>query len=66
MSKTLTPADTVFATGVHLQPIQVEIDGKPCWVWIAWSFEDTTYYDGKPINVNTHSASFEGLVRVED
>jgi hypothetical protein len=57
----ITPNSTVFATGVFLQAIEVEINGKKQWRWVAVGFEDDTYFDSKTINIYDYANSFEGL-----
>ncbi len=58
----MKPKDKIFATGVFLQAIEVEINGKKQWRWVAVDFEDDTYFDGKPIDIYTYADSFEKLV----
>jgi hypothetical protein len=57
----ITPNSTVFATGVHLQAIEVEINGKKQWRWVAVGFEDDTYFNGDTIDLYDYANSFEGL-----
>lgn len=59
----ITPSSKVFATGVHLQAIEVEINGKKQWRWIVVGFEDDTYFDGETIDVYDYADSFEGLFK---
>lgn len=59
----ITPSSKVFATGVHLQAIEVEINGKKQWRWVAVGFEDDTYFDGKTIDIYDYANSFEGLFK---
>ncbi|TAG03502.1 MAG: hypothetical protein EAZ44_05965 [Cytophagia bacterium] len=56
----------IFATGVHLQSIQVEINNKKQWRWIAIGFEEDNYYDGETIEVYDYADSFEGLFQNND
>lgn len=61
-----TPNTTqIFATGVNLQAIEVEINGKKQWRWVAIGFEDDSYYNGEVIDVNDYANDFEGLLKVE-
>lgn len=53
----------VFATGVFLQAVEVEIDGQMQWRWIATRFEDETYLEGESIDLYTYANSFEGLLK---
>jgi hypothetical protein len=59
----ITPSSKVFATGVHLQAFEVEINGKKQWRWIAVGFEDDSYYDGEAIDIYDYADSFEGLFK---
>ncbi|MDX1902574.1 MAG: hypothetical protein SFU27_00325 [Thermonemataceae bacterium] len=59
----ITPSSKVFATGVYLQAIEVEINGKKQWRWVAVGFEDDTYFDGKTIDIYDYANSFEGLFK---
>jgi hypothetical protein len=59
----ITPNSKIFATGVHLQAIEVEIDGKKQWRWLAVGFEDDSYCDGEVIDVYDYATSFEGLFK---
>lgn len=52
----------IFATGVFLQPFEVEINGRKQWRWIVVGFEDDSYYDGELIDVYDYADSFEGLL----
>lgn len=56
-----TPNTKIFATGVHLQAIEVEINGIKQWRWVAVGFEDDVYFDGKIIDVYDYADSFEKL-----
>jgi hypothetical protein len=59
----MTYSNRVYATGVFLQAVEVLIDGKKQWRWIAVGFEDDTYFDGKTIELYDYANSFEGLFR---
>jgi hypothetical protein len=59
----ITPSSKIFSTGVHLQAVEVEINGKKQWRWIAVGFEDDTYFDGEIIDVNDYANTFEGLFK---
>ena len=59
------PKDTIFATGVHLQAIEVEINGMKQWRWVATSFEEDTYFDGEIIDVFTYANSFDKLLETK-
>lgn len=58
----ITQKNTIFATGVHLQAFEVEIDGKKQWRWVAVGFEDDNYCNGEIIDVYDHAGSFEKLI----
>lgn len=59
----ITPSSKIFATGVHLQAIEVEINGQKQWRWVVVGFEDDTYFDGEVIDVYDYANSFEGLFK---
>jgi hypothetical protein len=59
----ITPTSKIFATGVHLQAVEVEINGKKQWRWVVVGFEDDTYFDGKIIDVYDYANSFEELFK---
>lgn len=54
--------DKIFATGVYLQAIEVEINGTKQWRWVAVGFEDDTYFNGKKIEIYDYANSFDELV----
>lgn len=53
--------DSIFATGVFLQPCEVEINGKKQWRWIATCFEDDSFQDGQSVDVNVYASSLDDL-----
>ena len=55
----------IFATGVNLQAIEIEINGKKQWRWVAVGFEDDSYYNGEVIDVNDYANDLEGLLKTE-
>lgn len=57
-----TNPNEVFATGVFLQAVEVEINGQMQWRWIATRFEDETYCNGESIDFYTYADNFEGLM----
>jgi hypothetical protein len=63
--ETPLPKDTIFATGVHLQGIEVEINGIKQWRWVATSFEEDTYFDGEIIDVLTYANDFKSLLSTQ-
>lgn len=40
----------VFTTGAYLTPQKLE-NGK--WAWVVCSFEDSTFFDGEEVNVES-------------
>ncbi|MEK7664537.1 MAG: hypothetical protein AAB361_00160 [Patescibacteria group bacterium] len=52
----------IFSTGTHLQSVECIIDGKKQWRWVAVSFEDESFIDGKEINPIEYAKKQEGLV----
>lgn len=59
----ILPNDQIYATGVFLQAVELVIEGKRQWRWIAVGFEDDTYFDGKTIDIYDYADSFEGLFK---
>lgn len=59
----ILPNDQVYATGVFLQAVELVIEGKKQWRWIAVGFEDDAYFDGKTIELYDYAESFESLFR---
>lgn len=53
--------DSIFATGVFLQPCEIEINGKKQWRWVATSFEDESFQDGQPLDVNAYASTLRDL-----
>lgn len=45
----------IFATGVHLQAIEAEINGTKQWRWVAVGFEDDSYFEGNTIEINDYA-----------
>ncbi len=56
-----TEADSIFSTGVFLQPIKCTINGIEQWRWVAVGFTNDSYYDGEVINIYDYADTFEGL-----
>ena len=61
MKQTNSPKTIIFSTGVHLQSVEVEINGIKQWRWVAIGFEDDTYKDGEQVEIYNYSDSYEGL-----
>lgn len=61
----ITPNLTVFATGVHLQAIEVEINGQKQWRWIAVGFEEDSYFNGETVDIHPYANAFEELFILE-
>lgn len=57
--------DSIFATGVFLKPCEIEINGKKQWRWVATSFEDDSFHDGQPVDVNVYASSLENLFSLQ-
>jgi hypothetical protein len=55
--------DTIYTIGAFLKPVQVEINGIKQWRWIVVGFEDSTFLDGKEIEVFDYSETVEGLLK---
>ncbi|MEW6617902.1 MAG: hypothetical protein AB1422_00895 [bacterium] len=53
---------TIFSTGVHLQAIKCMINDKKQWRWVAISFEDESFMDGKSINPIEYAQKQDKLI----
>ena len=60
--KTISETDKIFATGVFLQPVDCEINGKRQWRWVAVGFEDDSYLNGERIDICDYADNIEGLI----
>lgn len=58
----ITNNDKIFATGVQLQALQIEINGIKQWRWVAVGFEEDTFLNGESIDVYDFAYPFEGLI----
>jgi hypothetical protein len=58
----ITSKDKIFATGVHLQAVQIEINGIKQWRWVAVGFEEDTFFNGECIEVYDYANTFEELI----
>jgi hypothetical protein len=58
----ISVSDTIFATGVFLQPVKCKINGIVQWRWVAVSFEDDSFFNGKIIKPNEYAENLENVV----
>ena len=58
----ISDTDTIFATGVFLQPVKCVINEKEQWRWVAVGFEDDSYFEGKIINPSEYANEIEDLI----
>lgn len=56
-------SESIFATGVYLQPCEIEINGKKQWRWIAIGFEDDSFQNGQPIEINEYASTLYDLYK---
>ena len=63
MNIEINESDKIFATGVHLKPEKVVINGIEQWRWIAVGFEDDSYFDGEVISINEYADGLDKLVK---
>ena len=54
--------NTIFSTGVFLQPVKCTINETEQWRWVAVNFEDDSYLNGRLINPIEYSETLETLV----
>lgn len=62
----IQPQDKIFATGVFLKAVEVEINGSKQWRWLAVGFEDDSYFNGELIDVYDYANSFEELIKDDE
>lgn len=53
--------DTIFSTGVFLQPVKCTINKTEQWRWVAVNFEDDSYLNGRLINPIEYSDKLETI-----
>jgi hypothetical protein len=58
----LTDTCKIFATGVFLQPVKCNINGREQWRWVAVSFEDDSYYDGEFVDPVEYADNLEDML----
>lgn len=58
----ISDTDTIFATGVFLQPVKCTINNIEQWRWVAVDFEDDSFYNGEIINPNEYADSINNMV----
>jgi|AntAceMinimDraft_9_1070365.scaffolds.fasta_scaffold04448_5 hypothetical protein len=61
-NKNISKDTVIFSTGVYLKPQKVEKNGKSQWRWIAIGFEDSSFSNGKGIDVYDYSDEVQGLL----
>lgn len=54
---------TIFSTGVFLESVECVVNGEKQWRWIAASFEDESFLNGKPINPIEYADRKEKLMK---
>jgi len=59
---TLREGDEIFSNGVVLKALKIIINDKEQVRWIATSFEDTSFLNGKEIDVFTYAETASKLV----
>lgn len=51
----------IYSTGVYLRPLKVLIDNKPHFVWVAHSFNDDSFFEGREISPNVIGNSINDM-----
>ena len=51
----------IWCNDVELIALEVEINGKKQWRWVANNFEGEIYQNGKPVDVFTYADTFDNL-----
>jgi len=62
---TLREGDEIFSNGVVLKALKVIINGKEQVRWVATSFENTSFFNGKEIDVFTYAETASKLMLSE-
>lgn len=62
----LSGGETIFATGVFLEPVKCTINGKEQWRWVAVGFEDDSFYDGFIVDPNEYADNIEEMLNPLD
>lgn len=52
----------IYATGVYLVPMKVNLNGIEKWVWVVEEFDNDSYYNGNSISVNVISDNISDLI----
>lgn len=58
----ISKGDTIFATGVFLEPVNISKTDIEDWRWIAVGFEDDSYLDGTAINPSERADNIESTI----
>lgn len=57
----ISSKDTIFATGVFLQPLKCVVNNSEQWRWVAVNFEDDSFFDGEAINPALSAKQIDNL-----
>lgn len=62
IGQTITENEPViYSKGVFLRPLEVLINGGTHYIWVADSFDDDTFFEGKNISPNVISKNISEL-----
>lgn len=62
IGQTITENEPViYSKSVFLRPLEVFINGETHYIWVADSFDDDTFFEGKNISPNVISKSISEL-----
>lgn len=62
IGQTITENEPViYSKGVFLRPLEVFINGKAHYIWVADSFDDDSFFEGKNISPNVISGNINEL-----
>jgi len=65
IGETITENEPViYSKGVFLRPLEVFINGNSHFIWVADSFNDDSFLDGKNISPNLISKSINELFSI--
>lgn len=56
----------IYTNGAYVSAAKVTVNAREVWCWIAESFEDDSYFDGKVINPRESAFDKDDLLEMND
>lgn len=56
----------IYTTGAYLVPMKIKMHEKERFVWVAWEFNDNSYFNDELCSPNIYSDKLETLIAEED